>query len=86
MNQKRREIKKDYSIVGEQSIQPLISAESDKEIYIPISFEDWWLQVQSKYGFRPELQTSVKKHFESRGFTESRDYIAGLRDFGFRVS
>lgn len=86
MNQKRKEIKKDFTLVAENKAQPIQTvAQSPQEIDIPVSFDTWWIQTQNKYKLKPELRDAVLKHFESRGFMDYKKFDAGLRDFGFRT-
>jgi hypothetical protein len=86
MSQKRKEIKKDFTVVGQQA-QPAAQAveQKPKNLDIPISFDAWWIQVQNKYKFSPNLRDAVRKHFEARGFMDYKKFNDGLRDFGFRT-
>jgi hypothetical protein len=81
---KRREIKREVQIVGEQSEEQPVSQDV-KPIMPNISFDSWWLQVQNKHSFKSALKDAVKKHFEARGFMSSREFDKGLRDFGFNT-
>ena len=85
MSQKRKEIKKEFTIVGETSTMSSQVQESPQELGIPISFDVWWIQAQNKYKLSPNLRDSVKKHFEARGFMNYKTFNEGLRDFGFNV-
>ena len=86
MNRARREIKKDVEIVGEHKEMKAQKPEAPAAIHINVSFDDWWLQAQQQYKFKPELKESVKRHFEAKGFlSDSRKYNEGLRNFGFNV-
>jgi hypothetical protein len=84
MNQKRKEESKEFTVVSNsapvQAVQTQVAAQTPD---IPISFDRWWLQTQSKYNFKPSLKIAVKKHFEARGFMDYKKFNAGLRDFGF---
>lgn len=81
---KRRENKKTFQVVGQDQEQAETPSRKE-EIHIPISFDAWWIVTASKYGFKAELKESIKKHFEAKGITDSRDFKAGLRDFGYNV-
>lgn len=86
MNQKRKEIKKDFLVVGEEPAQQNEVEAIPVPTHIPVSFDAWWLQTQSKYKLRPELKEAVKRHFASRGFLDdSRKFDKGLRDFGYNT-
>jgi hypothetical protein len=86
MNQKRRENRQSVTIVGETKAQPAqIVSGSPQPIDIPISFDAWWIQTQSKHKLKPELREAVLKHFEARGFMDYKKFDLGLRDFGFRT-
>jgi len=87
MNQKRKEEAKEFVVVSEDaSPAPVAQAPvAAKTPDIPISFDRWWLQTQSKYKFKPSLKVAVKKHFEARGFMHYKKFNDGLRDFGFRT-
>jgi hypothetical protein len=85
MNQKRKEIKKDFSVIGEEPTQQA-GIEVVEATHVPMSFDAWWLQTQSKYKLKPELKEAVRKHFASRGFlNDSRKFDKGLRDFGYNT-
>jgi hypothetical protein len=84
MNQKKKDLKQEFTLVGEESPSIEIS-QAPQSIDVPISFDAWWLQTQGKYKFKPELKEAVRRHFEARGFTDYKNYNAGLRDFGFRT-
>ncbi|MGH7241309.1 MAG: hypothetical protein ACREGB_03370 [Candidatus Saccharimonadales bacterium] len=47
-----------------------------------LSFDAWWAQAQQNYKLKPELQNTLKRHFESRGFMASQEFDKGLKDFG----
>jgi hypothetical protein len=86
MNSKRKEDIKEFTVVSNEDIAPAASAPvAAQSPVIPISFDRWWLQTQSKYKFKPELKTAVRKHFEARGFMDYTKFNDGLRDFGFRT-
>jgi hypothetical protein len=86
MNEKRKEAAKEFVVVSNVEPLPAPSAPVAAQTPdIPISFDRWWLQTQSKYKFKPHLKTAVKKHFEARGFMHYKKFNAGLRDFGFNV-
>lgn len=86
MNQKRKETKKDLSIVGEKA-QDVAKSPAVEASFAPMSYDAWWLQAQQKYNFKPELKESVKKHFEAKGFiNDSRKFNDGLKDFGFLLT
>ena len=52
---------------------------------IQIDFDSWWMLTQQRLRLRPELKESIKKHFGSRGFLVSKDFDAGLQDFGIKT-
>jgi hypothetical protein len=86
MNAKRTETAKEFTVIGEEPIvhkAPVAAKPSGVDI--PISFDRWWLQTQSKYKFKPALKSAVKKHFEARGFMNYKKFNEGLRDFGFKT-
>lgn len=87
MSQKRREIKKDYTAVGQNQTETKEVKETKTEaLHIQVSFDQWWLQTQQKYNFKPALKDALKKHFETKGFiNDSRNFEKGLRDFGFNT-
>lgn len=85
MNSKRKEQKQEVMIVGQERQMPRMAPTSPAQIDVPISFDAWWLQIQSKYKFKPELKASVQRHFESKGFMDYKKFNQGLRDFGFRT-
>ncbi len=85
MNQKRREVKKDVTIVGETEAMQAQTVQAPQAIDIPISFDSWWIQTMNKHELKPELREAVRKHFEARGFMDYKKFDAGLRDFGFRT-
>lgn len=85
MSQKRKEIRKDFTVVG--ATKPLEQKQVQQEApHIPVSFDAWWLQTQSKYKFKPELKEAIKRHFTARGFiNDSRMFEQGLKDFGYNT-
>lgn len=85
MNQRRKEIKQGFTVVGESSAPSIESVIVSQQPDIPISFDNWWLQTQSKYKFKSELKMAVQKHFEARGFTDYKKFNDGLRDFGYGI-
>lgn len=86
MNQKRKEIKKDFLVVGEEAPKAPQAQGTQQTPHIPISFDAWWLQTQSKYKLRAELKEAVRKHFTARGFiNDSRKFEQGLKDFGYNI-
>jgi hypothetical protein len=86
MSQKRKEIKKDFLVVGEQAPVAQNQVQEQQDLHIPISFDAWWLQTQSKYKFKPELKEAIKKHFMARGFiNDSSKFEQGLKDFGYNI-
>lgn len=86
MNQKRKEIKNDFTVVGESAQKVEQQQAAPKAAYIPVSFDAWWLQAQSKYKFKSELKEAIRKHFIAKGFiNDSRQFEQGLRDFGYNI-
>jgi len=85
MSQKRKEIKKDFVLVGESAQSTQTAPQSPQAIDVPISFDAWWIQTKNKYKLKPELREAILKHFESRGFMDYKQFNAGLRDFGYRI-
>lgn len=75
----------DLVVVGQKTEEKAARPASRKPIDIPLSFDAWWLQIQSEHKLRPELKNSVKRHFEAKGFLDSKKFNDGLRDFGFRT-
>jgi hypothetical protein len=84
-NQKRRQAKQEVTIVGDEQEAPAAPAPAAKPIQVPISFDAWWLQMETKYKFKPELKMSVQRHFQARGFMDYKKFNQGLREFGFRT-
>jgi len=82
---KKSQKPKEVTVVGQKTSAQITAPVTPVAVSIPISFDDWWLQTQGKYNFRPELKASVRKHFESRGFMDYRKFNEGLRDFGYRT-
>lgn len=86
MNQKRKEIKKDFTVVGQEPSRQAEKPSAPEAPYIPMSFDTWWIQAQSKYKFKQELKEAVRKHFAARGFLDdSRKFDKGLIDFGYNI-
>jgi hypothetical protein len=87
MSQKKREIKKEYTIVGQKAEEnQTLTANQPQPMHIQISFDQWWLQTQQKYNFKTDLKEALKKHFEAKGFMDdSRNFDKGLKDFGFNT-
>lgn len=85
MAQKKTMPKKEFTLAGEETRQPVQSTSKRMPVDVPVSFDNWWLKIQGKYNLRPELKTSIRKHFESRGFMDYKKFDQGLRDFGFRT-
>lgn len=86
MSQKRKEIKKDFSVVGQDAQKETAKQAAPQAAFIPVSFDAWWLQAQSKYKFKSELKEAIRKHFTARGFiNDSRRYDQGLKDFGYNI-
>lgn len=83
MSQKRKEIRQEVIIVADKSESQNVPEMTIPTIQIP--FESWWIQTQNRLNLKPDLQESVKKHFQARGFMDSKDFNGGLRDFGFKV-
>jgi hypothetical protein len=50
-----------------------------------IDYDTWWTLTQKKLNLSKDLKISVKKHFEARGFLKSRNFDAGLADFGIKA-
>lgn len=86
MNSRRSKKPQEVIVVGQQEANTAVKAPSTPApIQVPISFDAWWLQVQSKHKLRPELKASIQRHFESKGFMDYKKFDSGLRDFGFRT-
>lgn len=86
MNNKRKNITKDFTVVGEQEVKDQSVKSAPEALYTPMSFDTWWIQIQSKHKFKPELKESMRKHFTARGFiNDSRKFDQGLRDFGYNT-
>lgn len=82
---KRKEQKKDFTVVGQEVKQQQPTAQvQPKEV--PMTFDEWWLQTQQKLKLKPELKLAMRKHFEARGFiNDSKKFNDGLKDFGFKA-
>ena len=80
MNNKRREQKIEFTVVGAEKIsaEPAIAQPARPAI----SFSAWWLQIQQAKQLKFELREALRKHFESRGFLASGEFEEGLKDFG----
>lgn len=57
-------------------------AEAPKPKQANISFDQWWLETQTKFKLKPALKEAVRKHLQARGFMENGEYDKGLSDFG----
>ncbi len=86
MNERKSRKQEEVTIVGEKEIKVAPTApKTPVTPKIPISFDAWWIQVAGKYNLNQDLKTSVKRHFEARGFMDYKKFDSGLRDFGFRT-
>lgn len=47
------------------------------------SFDTWWLLESHKRKLPEKLKIALEIHFKARGFMDSGDFEAGLKDFGF---
>jgi hypothetical protein len=72
---------KEIRIVGQQ--EPIVKAEPPAEIKSEITFDQWWIMVLGAKKLKSELKTAIRKHFEARGFMQSKKFDDGLKDFGF---
>ena len=74
----------------EKEIKQELVVQKTQEVVAPfkakLNFDSWWLMTMKKRKLSPAMKTTVKKHFESRGFYKNGDFENGLEDFGLGKS
>lgn len=49
------------------------------------SFDAWWVLTAQSKNLRSTLKEAIQRHFEARGFMESKEFDKGLQDFGINT-
>jgi hypothetical protein len=61
--------------------KPILQEQPVPEIARP-PFEQWWIKYRGTNGYPQGLRVAVEAHMKARGFWDSRDWDAGILDFG----
>lgn len=73
--------KKELKIFGQEEVVSIKDQLPDP-IKPKLTFEAWWVMAQRKYNLKPVMQEVLFKHFKARGFLDSGDFEAGIKDYG----
>ena len=77
MSKRKREVK----IFGQEEITEAKDSLPDP-IKPKLTYDAWWVMAQQRYKLKPVMQEVLFKHFKARGFLESGDFEAGIKDYG----
>lgn len=77
MSKRKREVK----ILGQEEAVMVRNA-LPEPIKPKLTFEAWWVMAQRKYNLKPVMQEVLHNHFKARGFLDSGDFEAGIKDYG----
>jgi hypothetical protein len=57
----------------------------DKRIDLKDEFNKFWIKVCRKHNLNKNLKDAVWKHIVALKITEVKDFINGLKSFGFNI-
>jgi hypothetical protein len=74
---RKKLILKPQPVVVQQPAKPPVMVSSE-------TFDQWWTKYQGKNGYSPNLKLPVEIHMKARGFWKTRNWVAGIKDFGHK--
>ena len=85
MSRKRKpkEPERIVTIVGQE--QPKKAQTKPSTLKLLPSFEVWWALMRSRKQLPEHLKAVIKKHFEVKGYLDSKRFDEGLVDFGIKT-